>query len=206
MLREKLLTIFQVAEILQMNQAVIRKWIREKKIHGIKIGNKWRIRESDLASFLVRVDKKSDSKKIMKNPYAGCYSYPRWIEFSDLPRHLNNLCGKHAWSIFRKLIELDCFYNSDAGQEYSTGKNDLSSVTGLTKGVLERCLSKMCSEKYIKFSGKNKNHYLISIAIPLITPISLKDIDITFGGLKNFPKEQDPGCRKRYSLNTNIQK
>ena len=206
MFSEKLLTISQVAEILQMNQAVIRKWIREKKIHGMKIGNKWRIRESDLASFLVRVDKNADSKKVKKNPYAGCYSYPRWIEFSGLPKHLNDTCGKQSWSVFRKLIELDCFYNSQAGQEYNISKKVLTAVTGLTSGVLEGCLKKMAAEKYICYSEQNKTTYFISIIIPLHTPIHLEDIDITFGGLKNFPKDQDPGCRKRYCQPTNAQK
>lgn len=46
---EKLYTVEQIAEHLMMNASVVRRWLQEGKIKGIKLGHKgWRIRESEL--------------------------------------------------------------------------------------------------------------------------------------------------------------
>jgi len=43
-----LLTVEQAAEYLQTSPWVIRKWLRERKLPGFKIGREWRIDEKDL--------------------------------------------------------------------------------------------------------------------------------------------------------------
>ncbi|NPV90507.1 MAG: helix-turn-helix domain-containing protein [Firmicutes bacterium] len=43
-----LLTVDQAAEYLQISPWIIRKWLREKKLPGFKIGREWRIDEKDL--------------------------------------------------------------------------------------------------------------------------------------------------------------
>lgn len=57
---EKLLTIEQVAEILQVEKATAWKWCREGKIPAAKFGRIYRIREQDLASWIA--EKAADYK------------------------------------------------------------------------------------------------------------------------------------------------
>ena len=47
-----LLTIEQAAAYLQMNPQVVRRWLREKKLPGFKMGQEWRIDEADLAALI----------------------------------------------------------------------------------------------------------------------------------------------------------
>ncbi|MCL4473901.1 MAG: helix-turn-helix domain-containing protein [Actinobacteria bacterium] len=49
---EKLLTVEQVAEILQVEKATAWRWCREGKIPAAKIGRLYRIKERDLSSWL----------------------------------------------------------------------------------------------------------------------------------------------------------
>lgn len=39
----ELLTVEEVAAYLKMNPQVVRRWLREKKLPGVKIGKEWRI-------------------------------------------------------------------------------------------------------------------------------------------------------------------
>jgi excisionase family DNA binding protein len=54
---EKLLTPEQAAEILQVNSATVREWLKKGKLKGIKVEKLWRIRQSDLESFLMAGEK-----------------------------------------------------------------------------------------------------------------------------------------------------
>ena len=49
---EKLLTTEQVAELLQIHINVIRKWLKEGKLPGIKLGREWRVDPQDLEAFI----------------------------------------------------------------------------------------------------------------------------------------------------------
>jgi excisionase family DNA binding protein len=53
-----LLTVDQAANYLQISPWVIRKWLREKKLPGFKIGREWRIDEKDLHRFIEDAKKK----------------------------------------------------------------------------------------------------------------------------------------------------
>lgn len=59
---EKLYTIEQAAEILQVNYYTLRRWIAEGKIHATKLGGRlWRISEADLEAFIkTGIDEKND--------------------------------------------------------------------------------------------------------------------------------------------------
>ncbi|MFW6027034.1 MAG: helix-turn-helix domain-containing protein [Candidatus Woesearchaeota archaeon] len=48
----KLLTVEQVAGMLQMNEEVIRRYLRDNKIKGFKVGRSWRVKEKDLNKFI----------------------------------------------------------------------------------------------------------------------------------------------------------
>lgn len=52
MLGRRLLTVHEVAETLQVSEATIRAWIRERKLRGIKFGKGWRVDAQDLETFI----------------------------------------------------------------------------------------------------------------------------------------------------------
>jgi excisionase family DNA binding protein len=49
---ESLLTVEESAEKLGLHPETLRKWLREKRIGGVKFGRKWKLRESDLRAFV----------------------------------------------------------------------------------------------------------------------------------------------------------
>jgi excisionase family DNA binding protein len=49
---ESLLSIEESAEKLGLHPETLRKWLREKRIGGVKVGRNWRLRESDLSAFI----------------------------------------------------------------------------------------------------------------------------------------------------------
>lgn len=48
----ELLTVEEVAEYLKMNPQVVRRWLKDKRLPGIKIGKEWRIDRDDLDEML----------------------------------------------------------------------------------------------------------------------------------------------------------
>ena len=53
---DRLLTVDQVAERLQVNEQTIRRWLREGELTGVPFGGRtgWRVSEEDLQEFLDR--------------------------------------------------------------------------------------------------------------------------------------------------------
>lgn len=47
---EKFLTVEEAAELLQVNNDTVRRWLRLGELKGRKLGRVWRISPSDLAS------------------------------------------------------------------------------------------------------------------------------------------------------------
>jgi excisionase family DNA binding protein len=47
-----ILTVDETAKYLKVNPQVIRRWLREKKLPGFKVGHDWRIDEADLAALI----------------------------------------------------------------------------------------------------------------------------------------------------------
>jgi len=56
MVREKFLNTREVAEILGTGQEYVRQLLREGKIKGVKVGKKWKIKESDINKITEGVD------------------------------------------------------------------------------------------------------------------------------------------------------
>ncbi len=55
MTEERLLTVEQVAERIQVPEATVRRWLREGRLRGARFGGTktgWRIRESELQRFI----------------------------------------------------------------------------------------------------------------------------------------------------------
>ncbi|MFZ3129733.1 MAG: helix-turn-helix domain-containing protein [Desulfosporosinus sp.] len=44
----ELMKVEEVAEYLKVNPEVVRRWLREKKLPGYKIGKEWRIVKEDI--------------------------------------------------------------------------------------------------------------------------------------------------------------
>jgi len=42
----------EVAKKLKVSEQTVRRYLRENKIKGFKIGNNWRIKENDLLAFI----------------------------------------------------------------------------------------------------------------------------------------------------------
>jgi excisionase family DNA binding protein len=53
---ERMLTVDQVAERLQVNEYTVRRWLREGQLEGVPFGGRtgWRVKEKDLQAFLDR--------------------------------------------------------------------------------------------------------------------------------------------------------
>ena len=49
---ESLLSIEESAEKLGLHPETLRKWLREKRISGVKVGRKWKLQEADLRAFV----------------------------------------------------------------------------------------------------------------------------------------------------------
>ena len=47
-----LLTPFDVAKRLQMNERTVTQWLRKSYLRGFKIGKEWRVSEEDLETFI----------------------------------------------------------------------------------------------------------------------------------------------------------
>lgn len=49
---EKIYTVEEVATMLHFKPNTIRLWLESGKLHGLKVGWQWRIRECDLQEFV----------------------------------------------------------------------------------------------------------------------------------------------------------
>jgi|LakMenEpi08Oct12_1017439.scaffolds.fasta_scaffold05823_2 excisionase family DNA binding protein len=52
MIVQQFYTITDVANLLQTKEATVRKYLRENKLKGYKVGKFWRIKEVDLENFM----------------------------------------------------------------------------------------------------------------------------------------------------------
>ena len=52
---EKLLTPEDAAKALLLKPETIREWLRSGKLKGVKMGRLWRVRESDLETFVQEI-------------------------------------------------------------------------------------------------------------------------------------------------------
>jgi len=54
--RERYLNTKEVAEMLSVGQEYLRQLLREGKIKGVKVGRRWKIKESDVKKLVEGVD------------------------------------------------------------------------------------------------------------------------------------------------------
>lgn len=55
---ERLLTVAEICDLLQVHEETVRRWLRDGRLNGINLGGKsgYRVRESELADFLHRLE------------------------------------------------------------------------------------------------------------------------------------------------------
>lgn len=51
---EQMLTVADVARILNVSEATVRRWLRSEELVGIQFANEWRIDPDDLQRFIKR--------------------------------------------------------------------------------------------------------------------------------------------------------
>lgn len=190
-MEDTLLTVPEVAAKLSIHPEVVRRWLREKKLPAIQIGRRWRIRESDVERLIEGEHEVSISDD-------ACTCFPRWIEFSGLPAAVTAEHGNAAWTLLRKLIELDCLYNDEPGGWFVEDARALEEATGIARNVIQRLLRVFARDGHIDFETL-KTHPRVRVLLPLKTPLPPTEIDYRRGGLKNAPQEyRDRSCVSRY--------
>lgn len=57
-LEERLLTVAEICQRLQVHEETVRRWLRDGRLKGINLGGRsgYRIREADLAAFLEQAE------------------------------------------------------------------------------------------------------------------------------------------------------
>lgn len=51
-MNETFYTVADVANYLKLSELTIRKYLKEGKLHGVKIGRTWRISDQDIKNFI----------------------------------------------------------------------------------------------------------------------------------------------------------
>ncbi|MGI6456628.1 MAG: hypothetical protein ACOX5R_13555 [bacterium] len=101
--------------------------------------------------------------------------FPRWIEESGLPLYISGTLGVHAWAIFRKLIELDCDQNLTPDW-FIFQVRDLSHWTGCPEHQVEKVLTKLEGDEWIKRADQSFDIQKACIITPLEFPTDLEDV------------------------------
>jgi len=117
-------------------------------------------------------------------------TFPLWIEFSGLPEFVNYKVRKEAWSVFKKIVELDCEANLEPGV-LEISLQDMGSRTGLSHQIVEKCLNGLRKKKLLAcFIPDNpEEKCLIRIVIPLKTPVPAGELKKQRSDL--FPPAKD---------------
>lgn len=96
---------------------------------------------------------------------------PAWLELSGLPEWLNKRVRQGAWSVFKKLVEIDCELNHRPGP-VEIPLSELARRTGLRVDVVERILKGLRRKRMIScfIPDHPDENALISITTPLPLP------------------------------------
>jgi excisionase family DNA binding protein len=193
----RLLTVHETAEILHMNPEVVRRWLRKGSLKGTKVGSDWRVAESTVAAFLedagpVQIDPATQGPKM-------CVKFPKWLEYSGLPRLLNDELGPQAWPVFRKLIENDFERGDEGPRPLPIDLADLATRTGYEERMVQEIVRELLRTGYLVAQGRKKGIEMVSIRTPLPTPRLVLDIDFAHGGVRGAPdKAFSKTCVRRY--------
>ena len=98
---------------------------------------------------------------------------PAWLELSGLPEWLNARARQGAWTVFKKLVEIDCEVNYHPGP-FEVTVTELARRTGLKVEAVERILKALHKKRVISsFVPEHPDENLLCrIAVPLPLPDS----------------------------------
>ncbi|EKD83634.1 MAG: hypothetical protein ACD_39C00554G0002 [uncultured bacterium] len=193
----KLLNLKEVSAILNMNTEVLRRWLRNGKLPGVKVGSDWRVNSADLEPFLNPAGS-NKAASTAENPKKMCFRFPKWLEFSGLPKLLNEKFGPEAWPVFKKLIELDFEIGRPNDRLLPLNIAELAARTGYGEEIVAVMIRHLEQSNYIKHHKKQSGEFL-SIITPVKTPRLILDISYEHGGVKGAPsKALDNSCMRRY--------
>ncbi len=192
--QSRLLTLKEVSKILNLNTEVLRRWLRNKKIPGVKVGSDWRVREEDLSAFLNQG--KAQGSATVEQPKM-CFRFPKWLEYSGLPLFLNEKIGPEGWPVFKKLIELDFEAGKPADRLLDCPIEDISERVGYPTKQVQKILEELNKLGYLEFITVKKKKFL-KIVTPVKTPKLVLDISFEKGGVKGAPtKALENNCLRR---------
>jgi hypothetical protein len=123
---------------------------------------------------------------------------PRWLEYSGLPEYLRELTGAYGWTLFKKIIELDCFQNYNPDTVKVTIK-ELCRTSGVPSDEARELLEKLVELEYIKafIPDSDEEETWINIVIPINTPRKPEEIKKEYGGLRGL---EDKTTELRYTV------
>ena len=196
----KMYSVDEASEILHINSEVLRRWLRNKKIAGHKVGNKWLI-PSEAINGLIHGRSGNEESDDDDPENESCVCFPRWIEFSGLPGLITQKYGSAWWNILRCAIELDCQFNETPGKWVKIDIDSFVLKSGLNTKQIEKCLKDLKKDRFLIFKRDfSVNSYELKLSTPISTPINVFEIDYKHGGLKNSNTEYtDNSCVLRYT-------
>ena len=181
-----LLNLKEVSRILKINTEVLRRWLRNGKLPGIKVGSDWRVNPADLQPFLEPVSQKGKGIKNAENSQKMCFRFPKWLEFSGLPRMLNQKYGPECWPILKKMIELDFELGKPADRMIPLDRAEIAERVGYDEKVVVATVQVLIKAGFISLH-KTENVTCFSIVTPIRTPKLILDIPYEKGGVKGAP-------------------
>ncbi|PKL48935.1 MAG: hypothetical protein CVV42_08040 [Candidatus Riflebacteria bacterium HGW-Riflebacteria-2] len=193
----KLLNLKEVSALLNMNTEVLRRWLRNGKLPGVKVGSDWRVNVADLEAFLNPVAGKKSSDSV-ENPKKMCFRFPKWLEFSGLPRMLNDKIGPEAWPVFKKLVELDFELGKPTDRHVLLDRPELAERTGYDDEIVDAVIKQLEQNGLIRLVQRQSGEFFIVIT-PIRTPRMILDISYEHGGVKGAPdKALENSCLRRF--------
>ena len=98
---------------------------------------------------------------------------PAWLDLSGLPEWLNGRVRQGAWTVFKKLVELDCEVNYHPGP-FEITVSDLARRTGVKVEVVDRILKALHKKRVVScFIPEHPDEELLcQISTPLPLPES----------------------------------
>lgn len=184
--QQKLLNLKEVSQILKINTEVLRRWLRSGKLTGVKVGSDWRVNPADLQPFLNPAGKRPETPNGAESPQKMCFRFPKWLEFSGLPRLLNYKFGPETWPVLKKLIELDFEVGKPADRNIPLDFEEIAERTGYDGIIIERAIENLTASGYILLKN-HENKQFFAIATPIKTPKLILDIPYEKGGVKGAP-------------------
>lgn len=193
----RLLNLKEVSEILNINTEVLRRWLRNKKLPGVKVGSDWRVNQKDLEKF---INPESGAEKSTKSKQAKmCFRFPKWLEFSGLPAQLNQKYGSEAWPVFKKIIEIDFEQEKPKDRKIFIKLGEFCERVGYSETVVNNLLEKFAENDLLKIERKNKKEIFVIVVTPLKTPKLILDISFDKGGVKDAPSQAlKNACLRRF--------